>query len=193
MQLMHLVHLIQTLKQPFLKTSWHKREEVNYCWLVHGLRQQMHWTKFIANCPNRELLQEMVIRTAKWVIWIAYKGARSLKQGRPGDVGTRRHIFCVRKMMNLRLKNSNLWSLRNSRYLQGGLPGQPGLWWVSLKLREEVWLAKQKGNIKNYWLLWKQDDFFICIWILKRSDCANRGPAVETSEMIGRSWRTYKF
>ena len=50
----------------------------NYFWLVHGLRQQMHWAKFIANCPNRELLQEMVIRTAKWVIWIAYKGARSL-------------------------------------------------------------------------------------------------------------------
>ena len=38
----------------------------------------MHWAKFIANCPNRELLQEMVIRTAKWVIRIAYKGARSL-------------------------------------------------------------------------------------------------------------------
>ena len=43
---------METHSHPHVAWIWHKRQKIL---LVLRLRQQMHWTKFIADCPNTEL------------------------------------------------------------------------------------------------------------------------------------------
>ena len=107
--------------------TWRGFDTKDKLLLVLRLRQQMHWTKFIADCPNTELPPG--------------DGDRELLSGTSGL-----HHKYIQEVKRLFRNFSGILEIVVGwRLLVTVQDLSGGLWWVRLKLHEEVWLAGQRA------------------------------------------------